>query len=76
MLSWITPSIFQAQKDATVVDEYTLGEKVTDAADILKKHWDSWVTLEDFKKIQGYGFNTVRIPIGCESSQSHIRWPS
>lgn len=32
----------------------------------MKKHWDSWVTLGDFQKIKGAGFNTVRIPIGCE----------
>lgn len=60
---WITPSIFQAQ-DGTVVDEYTLGQKVSNASSILKLHWDTWVTLADFQKIAGAGFNTVRIPIG------------
>jgi glucan 1,3-beta-glucosidase len=60
---WITPSIFQAQ-DGSVVDEYTLTQKVPNAADILRRHWDSWVTLGDFQRIAGAGFNTVRIPIG------------
>ncbi|MCJ1265206.1 exo-1,3-beta-glucanase [Lobaria immixta] len=60
---WITPSIFQAQ-DGTVVDEWTLCEKVSTAGDILRKHWDTWVTLDDFQKIKDAGFNTVRIPIG------------
>ena len=47
------------------MDEYTLGEKVPDAASILKTHWDTWATLADFQKIADHGFNTVRIPIGC-----------
>ncbi|KAI4290280.1 MAG: hypothetical protein L6R35_000443 [Caloplaca aegaea] len=60
---WITPSIFQAL-DGSVVDEYTLCEKVGNASDILKQHWDSFVSLRDFQKIKNAGFNTVRIPIG------------
>ena len=49
-----------------IVDEYTLGEKLGyDAAyGVLKPHWDSWVQLGDFQKIQQSGFNLVRIPIG------------
>ena len=62
---WITPSIFQKQ-NGSVVDEYTLGEMVSDAPSILKKHWDTWATLADFQKIAKHGFNTVRIPIGCK----------
>lgn len=46
------------------MDEYTLAQKVPNAADILRKHWDSWVSLGDFQRIAGAGFNTVRIPIG------------
>lgn len=64
MVSWITPSIFQ-NLDGSVVDEWTLCEKVPNASDILRKHWDSWVSLQDFQKIKEAGFNTVRIPIGC-----------
>ncbi|MCJ1253674.1 exo-1,3-beta-glucanase [Lignoscripta atroalba] len=60
---WITPSIFQAQ-DGSVVDEWTLTEKVPNAADILRQHWDTWATLADFQRIAAAGFNTVRIPIG------------
>ncbi|KAI4166032.1 MAG: hypothetical protein LQ342_000463 [Letrouitia transgressa] len=61
--AWITPSIFQAQ-DGTVVDEWTLCKQVKNASDILKRHWDTWVSLNDFQKIKDAGFNTVRIPIG------------
>lgn len=62
---WITPSIFQQFPDsAGVVDEYTLTQNIPNAGDILRKHWDSWVTLADFQKIADNGFNAVRIPIG------------
>jgi len=64
---WITPSIFQSlDQSLGVVDEYTLTQQLgTEAAyNILKPHWDSWVTFADFQKIADSGFNTVRIPIG------------
>ncbi|KAL9132028.1 MAG: hypothetical protein Q9217_000156 [Psora testacea] len=62
---WITPSIFQQFPGHTVVDEWTLCEIYPDQAPgILKKHWDSWVSLADFQKIAENGFNLVRIPIG------------
>jgi glucan 1,3-beta-glucosidase len=67
---WITPSIFQAQ-DGSVVDEYTLTQKVPNAGDILKKHWDTWVSLADFQKIASAGFNTIRIPIGYWAFQKY-----
>lgn len=30
----------------------------------LEQHWDTWITEDDFKYLQGKGVNTVRIPIG------------
>ncbi|KAL1647844.1 glucan exo-1,3-beta-glucosidase, partial [Diplodia intermedia] len=62
---WITPSIFQQfPEDAGVVDEYTLGANIPNAKDILRSHWDQWVTLADFQKIADNGFNAIRVPIG------------
>lgn len=69
-MKWITPSIFdnvnqnRPQKD--IVDEYTLGEKLGEdaALSILRKHWDTFATWQDFNKIKQSGFNVVRIPIG------------
>ncbi|KAL0264654.1 glucan exo-1,3-beta-glucosidase [Diplodia seriata] len=62
---WITPSIFQQfPQDAGVVDEYTLGANIPNAKDILRSHWDNWVTLADFQKIADNGFNAIRVPIG------------
>ncbi|KAI9660133.1 MAG: exo-1,3-beta-glucanase [Bathelium mastoideum] len=66
--AWITPSIFQKfPASEGIVDEYTLSQKLgnqTAHDTILKPHWDSWVTQDDFNKISSYGFNVVRIPIG------------
>jgi glucan 1,3-beta-glucosidase len=64
--SWITPSIFDNTGRDDIVDEYTLGEKLGhDAAlAILRKHWDTWATWQDFNKIKQSGFNMVRIPVG------------
>lgn len=65
---WITPSIFQQYPMSMgIVDEYTLNNVLgnqTAHDSVLKPHWDSWVTLADFQKIAGAGFNLVRIPVG------------
>ncbi|KAF1831191.1 glycoside hydrolase [Decorospora gaudefroyi] len=67
---WITPSIFdrvnQNRPQRDIVDEYTLGEKLgRDAAlSILRQHWNSFVTWQDFNKIKQSGFNVIRIPVG------------
>ncbi|KIX07942.1 uncharacterized protein Z518_02596 [Rhinocladiella mackenziei CBS 650.93] len=67
---WITPSVFEPF-DESVVDEYTLCQNVPNAADILRGHWDSWVSLGDFQKIANNGFNLVRIPIGYWAFQKY-----
>ena len=65
---WITPSIFSKFPNSKgIVDEFTLNEKLGSQVahdQILKPHWDSWVTLADFQKIAASGFNLVRIPVG------------
>lgn len=67
---WITPSIFQ-QFGGSVVDEYTLTQNVPNAGDILRSHWDSWVSQGDFQKIADSGFNLVRIPVGYWAFQKY-----
>jgi glucan 1,3-beta-glucosidase len=66
--SFITPSIFESHSspEYPVVDEWTLCEKVGQqaCADVLRPHWDSFVSLNDFWKIKNAGFNVVRIPVG------------
>ncbi|KAH7083036.1 glycoside hydrolase superfamily [Paraphoma chrysanthemicola] len=65
---FITPSIFEKYStgDYPVVDEWTLCEKIgqQSCADVLRPHWESFVSLNDFWKIKNAGFNIVRIPVG------------
>jgi glucan 1,3-beta-glucosidase len=65
---FITPSIFESHStpEWPVVDEWTLCEKLGQqgCTDVLKPHWDNFVSLNDFWKIKGAGFNLVRIPVG------------
>ncbi|KAM3425545.1 Glucan 1,3-beta-glucosidase [Cercospora zeina] len=67
---WITPSIFEdVDPDGSrgIVDEYTLTQSLGAEqayTRYLKRHWETWCTWQDFKKIADAGFNMVRIPIG------------
>jgi glucan 1,3-beta-glucosidase len=67
---WITPSIFdsanQNRPQRDIIDEFTLGQQLgkNAALSILQKHWDSFVTWDDFNKIKQSGFNVVRLPVG------------
>jgi glucan 1,3-beta-glucosidase len=65
---YITPSIFEKYSSAEwpVYDEWTLCEKLGQGscADVLKPHWENFVSLDDFWKIKSAGFNIVRIPVG------------
>lgn len=62
---WITPSLFDAAGDAAV-DEWTfcetLGEEEARAR--LSKHWETFITEDDFQQIAQAGMNHVRIPVG------------
>lgn len=53
-------------KNISIVDEYTLCEKLgyENARNILASHYDTWITEDDFKQIADSGFNLVRIPVG------------
>lgn len=60
---WITDSPFQhasqpAQSDLDVA-------RGLNAKHILEKHWDTWITEEDWVWISERGINTVRIPVSC-----------
>jgi glucan 1,3-beta-glucosidase len=65
---FITPSIFESHSTPgnPIYDEWTLCETVGQdkCASVLKSHWDSFVSLDDFWKIKNAGFNLVRIPVG------------
>ncbi|OCF54308.1 glucan 1,3-beta-glucosidase [Kwoniella mangroviensis CBS 10435] len=63
---FITPSLFEQTGNNDIVDEYTFSQyqDKSVAQSALKKHWDSWITEDDFAQIAAAGLNHVRIPIG------------
>lgn len=40
----------------------SLGQEKANAA--FRKHWNTFITADDFDKMKSYGINTVRIPVG------------
>ena len=54
---WITPTIFDNTGDDRVVDEWTFGQYVDNstAHSVLKQHWDTWITENDFAQIAAVG---------------------
>jgi len=60
---WITPSLFEGLQAA---DETTycveLGE--AEATRRLHRHWNSFITRDDFAWLQRVGINAVRLPVG------------
>ncbi|GAA5911813.1 hypothetical protein JCM5296_005376 [Sporobolomyces johnsonii] len=63
---WITPSLFDATGNASVVDEWTFCETLgyREAYARLSSHWSTFYTEDDFAQMASYGLNHVRIPIG------------
>lgn len=42
----------------------TSANGIGNATAYMEKHWDTWITEDDFLKLAQIGINTVRIPIG------------
>ncbi len=64
---FITPSFFRDfSTQDKVIDEYTLCGKLgpTRAAQVLERHYASFVTAATFAEIRAAGFDHVRIPFG------------
>ncbi|MDP2179915.1 glycoside hydrolase family 5 protein [Methylicorpusculum sp.] len=59
---WMTPSLFEGLE---ALDETAycveLGER---AGPLLKQHWNSFITRDDFAWLAKTGINAVRIPVG------------
>ena len=66
MEAFLTPSIFDATNDPSVVDEWTYGLKYgsAGASSRLQNHWNTYITENDFATMKSYGLNHVRIPVG------------
>ena len=39
------------------------GARCANAKEILEKHWDTWITEQDWEWLSDNGINTVRIPV-------------
>lgn len=52
---WITPSLFEQTGNTAIIDEWTFGQLQDrgTAAAALKRHWDTWITEDDFRQIAG-----------------------
>lgn len=59
---WMVPSLF---KDLKATDETSWCVEMGAAAgERLRRHWDSFITREDFAWIAEHGLSAVRIPVG------------
>lgn len=60
---WMDPSIFtKYAPDAQ--DEWSFCKQAANPTKALQDHWNSWVTEDDFKRLQEINANHVRIPVG------------
>jgi glucan 1,3-beta-glucosidase len=60
---WMDASIFE-QYAPNAQDEWTFCKDAANPTQALKAHWDSWVTEDDFKRLQAIKANHIRIPVG------------
>ncbi|ORX36670.1 glycoside hydrolase superfamily [Kockovaella imperatae] len=63
---WLMPELFNETGNASIIDEWTWGEyQPRDQAEsLMKQHWETWITEDDFRQIAALGLTHVRIPIG------------
>lgn len=64
--AWMVPSVFScaAGKQDSEIDLASGWEGVENAKKVLEKHWDTFITEDDFKFLAKIGINTVRLPLG------------
>ncbi|WFD00467.1 hypothetical protein MYAM1_003216 [Malassezia yamatoensis] len=72
--NWMAPSMFECAAggkaaEFDIVNGYgTSQQGLQSAQSALERHWDTWVTEDDFKTMKSVGINTVRLPIGYWSA--------
>lgn len=64
---WIAPGVFEGVDGSSEID---VARQAPDARERLERHWQSWITDEDWDKIREHGFNSVRIPVRILSISS------
>jgi glucan 1,3-beta-glucosidase len=60
---WIQPSLFE-QHAPNANDEWSFSQQANNASEVLKEHWKTWITEDDFRMLASVGANHVRIPVG------------
>ncbi len=62
----MTPSLFTCASDNQLseVDIAHGWQSVEGARAVLERHWDTFITEDDFSYLSSIGINTVRLPIG------------
>ncbi len=60
---WITPSLFEGLK-ATDETSYCVELGEAEATRRLHRHWDTFITRDDFAWLARAGINAVRLPVG------------
>ncbi|KAK8445166.1 hypothetical protein SEVIR_9G270300v4 [Setaria viridis] len=60
------PSVFVTNNVARLQGEYQIcnGYGITKATEVLRNHWNTYITENDFNFIASSGLNAVRIPVG------------
>lgn len=64
---FIVPGLYEPYENDTTqaVDEYTLTQKYgSNATAMMKDHYDTFITEEDFALIAGAGLSWIRLPFG------------
>ncbi|KAG9073984.1 Glucan 1,3-beta-glucosidase 3, partial [Ceratobasidium sp. 370] len=64
--NWMNPSLFECASGAksAELDVASGWGNPTSARSVLERHWDTWITEDDFAWLEKIGVNTVRLPIG------------
>ena len=62
----MTPSLFTcaAGRKISELDIASGWGSIASARALLERHWDTFITADDFKYLASIGINTVRLPIG------------
>jgi glucan 1,3-beta-glucosidase len=62
----MVPSLFTcaAGAKASEIDVASGWGSTTASRSVLERHWDTFITQDDFYYLSGIGINTIRLPIG------------
>ncbi|KAG8718237.1 Glucan 1,3-beta-glucosidase 3 [Ceratobasidium sp. 394] len=64
--NWMKPSLVKCANGAksAELDIASGWDNPASARSVLERHWDTWITEDDFAWLEKTGVNTVRLPIG------------